>query len=111
MQQKDLPALVVMRMITSFPSSANWTACIWTVGGPHNATNERIRLETIARDEVTGSRGNVAMTQAKRRGSKSRLSVASCRKSVTSARSLAREASLHRPSACDFQSLLWCLAS
>ena len=78
MQQRDLPALVVMRMITSFPSSANWTACIWTIGS-HLLTT---RMNQVGNDSQRRGHGETWLTsrgydadqllQAKRRGSKPR---------------------------------------
>ena len=82
MQQRDLPALVVMRMITSFPSSANWTACIWTIGSLLLTTQRIKRTDQIGNDSQRRVHGETWLTsrgydadqllQAKRRGSKSR---------------------------------------
>ena len=85
MQQRDLPGLVVMRMITSFPSSANWTACIWTIGSHLLTTQCNKRTNQVGNDSqrrLIGGHGETWLTsrgydadqllQAKRRGSKSR---------------------------------------
>ena len=105
MQQRDLPALVVMRMITSFPSSANWTACIWTIGSHLLTTQRNKRTNQVGNDSQRRGHGETWLTSRGYDADQllqsreqipplARLSVASCRdrKSVTSARSLAREA-------------------
>ena len=110
MQQRDLPALVVMRMITSFPSSANWTACIWTIGIHLLTTQRNKRTNQVGNDSQRRGHGETWLTSRGYDADQllqsreqipplARLSVASCRdrKSVTSARSLAREATWHVP--------------
>ena len=82
MQQRDLPALVVMRMITSFPSSANWTKRIWTIGSHLLTTQRNKRTNQVGNDSQRRGHGETWLTsrgydadqllQAKRRGSKSR---------------------------------------
>ena len=39
-----------MRMITSFPSSTNWTACIWTIGSHLLTTQRNKRTNQVGND-------------------------------------------------------------
>ena len=62
MQQRDLPALVVMRMITSFPSSANWTKRIWTIGSHLLTTQRNKRTNQVGNDSQRRGHGETWLT-------------------------------------------------